>query len=84
MGIFWEVPGWRDEDFFPFLLLQKVLGNFNQTTYQETMHDVQIQNNTAFEFMRLIPDLVRYDGQFCPFSDVGIFGHFFQGDSRYA
>ena len=47
------------------------------------MHDVQIQNNTAFEFMRQIPDLVRYDGQFCPFTDVGIFGHFFQGSSRY-
>jgi len=36
------------------------------------------------EFMRAVPDLERYDSIFSPYSDCGIFGHYFFGDSRYA
>ena len=34
--------------------------------------------------MRAIPDLERYDAIFSPYSDCGIFGHYFFGDARYA
>ena len=34
--------------------------------------------------MKAIPDLERYDSIFSPYSDCGIFGHYFFGDSRYA
>ena len=34
--------------------------------------------------MRVIPDLDRYDAIFSPYSDCGIFGHYFFGNAKYA
>ena len=34
--------------------------------------------------MRHIPDLSRAEAQYCPFSDTGIFGTFFQGSCDQA
>jgi hypothetical protein len=35
------------------------------------------------EFLRAIPDLARYDAIYSPYSDCGIFGHYFFGDPNY-
>jgi hypothetical protein len=35
LGVFWEVPGWGDKDFFKLLLLQKVMGSFNEGVYAD-------------------------------------------------
>ena len=46
--------------------------------------DLPIQSNLTHEFMRAIPELDRYDSIFSPYSDCGIFGHYFFGSSRFA
>ena len=33
--------------------------------------------------MRALPDLARYDAIYSPYSDCGIFGHYFFGDPNY-
>lgn len=35
------------------------------------------------DFCKEIPALERYDCIFSPYSDCGIFGHYFQGDPKY-
>ena len=45
LGVFWEVPGWGHEDFFKFLLLQKIMGTFDQGVYADQMQDVQWNRN---------------------------------------
>ena len=47
LGVFWEVPGWGDKDFFKLLLLQKIMGSFNQEVYADQMQDVQWQANVT-------------------------------------
>ena len=29
VGVFWEAPGWKDEDFYGFLVLQRVFGSYS-------------------------------------------------------
>ena len=35
------------------------------------------------ELVSKIPNLERYDAIYSPYSDCGIFGHYFQGDPRF-
>lgn len=84
LGVFYDAPGWRHEDFYAFLLMQRVFGNFNQFFNHECLIDLPFQNNMMHEFVRTIPDLERYDAIFSPYSDCGIFGHYFFGSSKYA
>ena len=35
------------------------------------------------DFVKNIPDLQRYDAIYSPYSDCGIFGHYFYGDPRF-
>ena len=41
LGVFYNAPSWKDPDFFAFLLVQRVLGNFNLDFYHESMADVK-------------------------------------------
>lgn len=47
------------------------------------MGDVRQQHNLMHDFVTNIDDLQRYDAIYSPYSDTGIFGHFFFGDPRY-
>ena len=76
LGIFWEIPGWTHPDFFKFLLLQKIMGTFEKETFTEQAGDTFFQNSLTNEIMRQIPELEKYDAQFCPFTDTGVFGHY--------
>ena len=40
IGVFFEAPSWHHEDFWAFLLLQRIFGNFNPEV-QDAMGDVR-------------------------------------------
>ena len=82
--MFFNAPSWRDPDFFACLLLQRILGNFNSDMYFEQMQDLEGQSNQMHELVKSIPDLQRYDAIYSPYSDCGIFGHYFFGDPRFS
>ena len=33
IGVFFEAPGWANEDYYPFLLFQRMLGEYNQARH---------------------------------------------------
>ena len=41
LGVFYDAPGWKNEDFYAFLLIQRIFGNWSQESYYETMIDVK-------------------------------------------
>ena len=83
VGVFYNAPCWRDPDFFAFLLLQRIMGNFTMDHYLESMADLEAQPNMMHEFLKVIPDLQRFDAVYSPYTDCGIFGFYFQGDPNY-
>mmetsp|Transcript_1446 Transcript_1446/g.2530 ORF Transcript_1446/g.2530 Transcript_1446/m.2530 type:complete len:90 (+) Transcript_1446:803-1072(+) len=84
LGVFYDAPSWRHEDFYSFLLLQRVFGNFSMELLSESLFDTKKQFNTLHNYLLKIPDLQRYDSIYSPYSDCGIFGHFFFGSPQQA
>lgn len=83
LGVFFDAPSWRDPDFFAFLLFQRIFGNFNQEMAAEHLADVNGQQNIMHDFLLKVPDLERYDAIYSPYSDCGIFGHYFFANPKY-
>ena len=83
LGVFFDAPSWKDEDFYAFLLLQRLFGNYSAEMVHESLGDVQTQYNIMHDYCKEIPNLERYDSIFSPYSDCGIFGHYFQGEPKF-
>ena len=47
------------------------------------MVDVNKQYNVMHDYLKEIPELQRYDAIYSPYTDCGIFGHYFFGDPKY-
>jgi predicted Zn-dependent peptidase len=41
LGVFFDAPSWKDEDFYAFLLLQRLFGNYSSEMLHESLGDVQ-------------------------------------------
>jgi hypothetical protein len=41
VGVFYDAPSWKNEDFYAFLLLQRVFGNFSIERNAEHLSDVK-------------------------------------------
>jgi processing peptidase subunit beta len=39
-GVFYNAPGWRHPDFYAFLVLQRIFGNYSQEKNTEHLLDV--------------------------------------------
>lgn len=83
LGVFYDAPSWADPDFYAFLLLQRIFGNYSMEFLHESLVDVNHQYNLMHDYLREIPELQRYDSVYSPYSDCGIFGHYFSGDPRF-
>lgn len=82
--MFYSAPHWGHEDFYGFLLLQRIFGNYSSELLHECLSDVMNQNNMMHDMVKVIPDLERYDCVYSPYSDCGIFGHYFNGNPTYS
>ena len=49
----------------------------------ELFEDVMHQPNYMHTLLQEVPNLERYDCIFSPYTDCGIFGHYFFGDPSY-
>eukprot|EP00347_Sterkiella_histriomuscorum_P022409 403338596 len=83
VGVFYNAPSWRDNDFYSFLLLQRVFGSYNQERYAEYMRDVSRQSNSMHALLSESEDFTRQECIFSPYSDCGIFGHYFFGNEPF-
>jgi processing peptidase subunit beta len=46
IGVFYEAPDWHHKDFYSFLLLQRVFGNFTIDKNHDHLNDVKKQYNS--------------------------------------
>mmetsp|Transcript_42296 Transcript_42296/g.64860 ORF Transcript_42296/g.64860 Transcript_42296/m.64860 type:complete len:284 (-) Transcript_42296:268-1119(-) len=83
VGVFYNAPPWGHPDFYAFLLLQRIFGNYSQDLLHESLNDVMGQHNMMHDFVKRVPDLERYDCIYSPYSDSAIFGHYFAGSPAF-
>lgn len=82
-GIFYNSPGWRDKDFYSFLLLQRVYGGYSQERNAAHIGDVHQQFNSMHALLAECPDILRHDCIYSPYSDCGFFGHYIFGNDSF-
>lgn len=74
-GIFYNAPGWDDPDYFAFLLLQRIMGDFDPKRDAIINHP-GLQYNHLHSALGEMEDIARHEAMYIPYSDCGLFGHF--------
>ena len=83
VGVFYDAPSWHHKDFYAFLLLQRVFGNFQIDKNAEHLNDVKKQYNSMHAMLGDLPDVTRQECLYSPYSDCGIFGNWFYGNEVF-
>lgn len=59
IGVFYDAPSWKHEDFYAFLLLQRVFGNYQIDINAEHLNDVKKQYNSMHAMLGDLVDVTR-------------------------
>ncbi|CAG9314712.1 unnamed protein product [Blepharisma stoltei] len=78
MGVFYEAPSWKHEDYWPFLLLQRIM-EYDPNAPINTNYPYGLYNymNRWFGDMK---DIKKQECLFIPYRDTGMFGHYASGE----
>lgn len=83
VGVFYDAPSWKHEDFYGFLLLQRMFGNYQIDKHAEHLNDVKKQYNSMHALLGDLVDVTRAECLYSPYSDCGIFGNWFFGNEVF-
>lgn len=83
VGVFYDAPSWKHQDFYSFLLMQRIFGNYNIERNASHLNDVKKQYNSMHAMIGDLPDVTRHECIYSPYSDCGIFGHYFFGNEVF-
>lgn len=83
VGVFYDAPSWKHPDFYSFLLLQRVFGNYQIDKHAEHLNDCAKQYNALHSMLGDLVDVTRSECLYSPYSDCGIFGNWFFGNEVF-
>jgi len=83
VGIFYDAPGVKHEDYYSFLLLKNMFGSYRLDQHAEHLNDVHKQYNSMHALLGDLPDVTRADSHYFAYSDAGIFGNYFFGNEVF-
>lgn len=83
VGVFYDAPDWKHPDFYSFLLLQRVFGSYAIDKNAEHLNDVKKQYNSMHAMLGDLVDVTRHECIYSPYSDTGLFGHYFFGNEVF-
>merc|ERR1719454_2852582 len=76
VGVFYDAPGAKHEDFYAFMLLKHMFGSYRIDKHAEHLNDVKKQYNSMHALLGDLPDVTMAESHYFPYSDCGIFGHY--------
>jgi processing peptidase subunit beta len=81
IGVFFEAPSWTSEDYYSFLLFQRLLGEYTSDKYTGAhLNTPDRQYNTIHNLLGQLPDITIHKSIYAPYSDTGLFGSYFHGN----
>ena len=81
IGVFYDAPGWTHEDYYAFMLLERMLGQY-QVDRNGVAHlnDYNKQYSMFENFLATLIDVQKGCGIYSPYRDCGLFGAFIHGN----
>jgi len=83
VGVFYDAPSVKDEDYYSFLLFKKIFGSFRIDKNAEHLNDTNKQYNAMHTILGELPDVTRADCHYLAYSDAGLFGNYFFGNEVF-
>ena len=83
IGVFYDAPSWKHEDFYAFLMLQRMIGQYEINQHATHLNDMQKQYNAMHTVLGDLPDVTRAECLYSPYSDCGIFGNWLFGNEIF-
>lgn len=83
VGVFYDAPGVKHEDYYAFLLMKNMFGNYRIDQHAEHLNDCHKQYNSMHALLGNLPDVTRADSHYMAYSDCGLFGNYFFGNEIF-
>lgn len=85
VGVFYDAPSWHHEDYYAFLLMERVLGNYQaDRNGPARLNDSEKQYSNLEANLGCRPDISKAQGIYTPYSDCGLFGTYLYGNEVWA
>ncbi len=82
-GIFYKAPSWMHEDYYAFLLLERIFGSYAVDQQGAVLNDVNKQYNSIQKYLARYPDVIKQQAIYSPYVDCGLFGNYFMGNEAH-
>ena len=83
VGVFYDAPSIKDPDYYAFLLLQNMFGDYRIDKHAGHINDVKKQYNSMHALLGDLPDVTIGESLYYAYSDCGIFGNYFFGNEVF-
>jgi predicted Zn-dependent peptidase len=83
VGVFYDAPSVKDPDYYSFLLLQNMFGDYRIDKHATHLNDVKKQYNSMHAMLGDLPDVTIAESLYMAYSDCGIFGNYFFGNEVF-
>jgi predicted Zn-dependent peptidase len=83
VGVFYDAPSIKDPDYYSFLLLKHMFGDYRIDKHAEHLNDVKKQYNSMHALLGDLPDVTKAESLYYAYSDCGIFGNYFFGNEVF-
>jgi len=83
VGVFYDAPSIKDADYYSFLLLQNMFGDYRIDKHAGHLNDVKKQYNSMHALLGDLPDVTIGESLYYAYSDCGIFGNYFFGNEVF-
>lgn len=83
VAVFYDAPSVKHPDYYAFLLLKNMLGNYRVDKNAEHLNDVKKQYNSMHALLGDLPDVTRQEALYYAYSDSGIWGNYLYGNEVF-
>ena len=83
VGVFFDAPHVNHEDYYSFLVLRHMIGDYDIQKNGEHLNDMQKQYNATHSALGDLPDVTRQTCHYKAYSDCGIFGSYLFGNEIF-
>lgn len=79
VGVFFDAANWKDQDYYAFLLLQRLIGDKPQHELEAKIFEQDASSNIFQNKLASYDEVLFQQSLFTPYMDCGLFGTYFYG-----
>lgn len=74
-AMFMPAPSWNDPDYWAFLLLQRIIGDYSSSKAMR-IDDPELKHNKLHKDLDNVTGIKKHECLYIPYKDVGVIGHY--------